>query len=472
LPIEHFFEMSKTDAERALKIYRAFVKQTEQVVRYLSIARHYDHATRLEIPKIKHAPTSLTGSLEEYLKDPDFDVNRRQYLAQQQAKKSGKPTNGASKLPAAKATSSGGSAFPEPKPQQQAAAPARGPAPDLIDFFSSIEQNQQPMAQNQYQQPQFNGQMPQQQTAYQQQPQSQPQANPFMQQATGMPMQQQGFSPQSPSGTNPFLQMQQQQALQQQHTQFQPQQQQIQPPNPGQFSGAPQGYQPHQPRFTTGLTSIPQSNVASFQQQQQLQQQPQPQPQYTGMTDASSQQSTNPFRQSMLNSTPTASSLSSFTTASNSPMSSQPTGNNPFARPVSSQQSQQFGGPSPFAQQPINNSPFGQPNQQQQPQQQQQQHQQPSPFQPQQLQQQQQQPNLMAQPTGTNPFARQDPAQQQQGFSQGLMPTATGATNPFRQSAFVNQNTGMGWQNSAQGTIGGIPTEQVGTVPIFPRPGM
>ena len=30
------------------------------------------------------------------------------------------------------------------------------------------------------------------------------------------------------------------------------------------------------------------------------------------------------------------------------------------------------------------------------------------------------------------------------------MTHATGSTNPFRQSAFVNQNTGVGWQNSGQ----------------------
>src|ERR1700712_5307304 len=90
--------MSKPDAERALKIYKTFVKQTDQVVRYLSIARHYEHATRLEIPKIKHAPTSLSESLGEYVKDPDFEINRRQYLAQQESKKNGKPVNGTSKL--------------------------------------------------------------------------------------------------------------------------------------------------------------------------------------------------------------------------------------------------------------------------------------------------------------------------------------------------------------------------------------
>jgi phosphatidylinositol-binding clathrin assembly protein len=82
--------MSKTDAERALNIYRVFVKQTDQVVQYLGMARHYEHATRLEIPKIKHAPTSLAASLEEYLNDKDFEINRRQYLAQQEAKKGAK----------------------------------------------------------------------------------------------------------------------------------------------------------------------------------------------------------------------------------------------------------------------------------------------------------------------------------------------------------------------------------------------
>ena len=72
--------MSHPDATRALNIYRTFVKQTDMVVQYLSVARMHEHSTRLEIPKIKHAPTSLAASLEEYLNDKDFEVNRRQYL--------------------------------------------------------------------------------------------------------------------------------------------------------------------------------------------------------------------------------------------------------------------------------------------------------------------------------------------------------------------------------------------------------
>ncbi|KAF2786967.1 ANTH-domain-containing protein [Melanomma pulvis-pyrius CBS 109.77] len=145
--LEHYFELSKPDATRALGIYRTFVKQTELVVQYLSIARLHEHSTRLEIPKIKHAPTSLAASLEEYLNDKDFEINRRQYLAEKEAKKNGgKATNGVSK------------STTEPKP---AAAPTSidrptlhksNPSAPLIDFFSSIQDNQQTMAQPQTQQ--------------------------------------------------------------------------------------------------------------------------------------------------------------------------------------------------------------------------------------------------------------------------------------------------------------------------------
>ena len=81
---EHYFELSKPDATRALAVYRTFVKQTEAVVQYLSLARAHEHSTRLEIPRIKHAPTSLAASLEEYLADKDFEINRRQYIAEKE----------------------------------------------------------------------------------------------------------------------------------------------------------------------------------------------------------------------------------------------------------------------------------------------------------------------------------------------------------------------------------------------------
>ncbi|OJD36794.1 enth domain protein [Diplodia corticola] len=387
--LEHYFEMSHTDAERALRIYRMFCRQTDAVVQYLSIARLHEHSTRLEIPKVKHAPTSLGNSLEEYLNDKDFEINRRQYLAQQEAKRSGK-ANGSSKLPEKKDAARADTGFPEANLAQPE---SKGPAPDLIDFFESIEQNQQPMAQQAqgFQPPQI--QFPQQ---------------------TGMMPQQTGFDPNFQS--NPFAQQQQPQQLQ---------------PN---FTGAGFGGYGPQPPQQFGqqpqippVPPIPQNGPAPFLQ-----------PSFTGPASQGLQpQTTNPFRASML-------------------MQSQPTGGNPFSaannpnrastNPFAKNSPQNTGGfaPSLPTIQSSQSVDFSQPPQTSHS---------PAPLQP--------------APTGTNPFAR--PQTAHAGASQPmLMPTATGSTNPFRQSAFVNQQTGQGWQNN-QGTMGGL--EQLETVSIFPRPG-
>src|SRR3954469_10892115 len=82
--------MSRTDAERAMEIYKNFTKQTDFVVAYLSMARQYEHQTRVEVPKLKHAPINLGKQLEDYLLDPDFEINRRQYIAEQESKKGGR----------------------------------------------------------------------------------------------------------------------------------------------------------------------------------------------------------------------------------------------------------------------------------------------------------------------------------------------------------------------------------------------
>ena len=126
--LSHYFEMSRPDAERAIKIYKAFCKQTDQVVQFLGVARQYEHATRLEIPKIKHAPTSLAASLQEYLDDKDFDVNRRQYMAEQEAKRSGKPFS----KPAAQPKSQPAAASKAASSQPVAAAPTAAATLSLI----------------------------------------------------------------------------------------------------------------------------------------------------------------------------------------------------------------------------------------------------------------------------------------------------------------------------------------------------
>lgn len=71
--------MSHTDAGRALELYKRFCRQTEKVVAYLSSARKVSHTINVPIPNLKHAPVSLAGALEEYLKDPNFEQNRIEY---------------------------------------------------------------------------------------------------------------------------------------------------------------------------------------------------------------------------------------------------------------------------------------------------------------------------------------------------------------------------------------------------------
>lgn len=403
--------MSRPDSIRALAIYRTFTKQTEAVVQFLGVARQFQSATRLEIPKLKHASTDLARLLEDDLNDPDFDLRRREYLAQKEAKKGGRPATSAGGVKASNSVvpqlDSRPISQPAKKPEQQ-----KPPPTDLIDFFDSIEQNQQPMGQQasmqtgmQYQQTGFQ-QMPQQgiylqQTGFPQQ--QQPQATGYHQPYSGP------LPTQDPS--NPFAQ-----------------QLQATPTGAGFGGYTPQpqsyGYQAH-------LTPIPQNGATAFPaQQQQLMQNQQP------------STPTNPFRQSMMLNSGTGAQ------APATPLTRQNT--NPFSRRLSMANSQfssgspgQFSAPQPATPQPV-------------------------PAQP-----------LQIQRTGTNPFARSasvpPPQQQQQQSLQPpaapLQPNPTGSTNPFRQSAFINQQTGQGWQASGQhGTMGGL--EQLDTVPIFPRPGV
>ena len=391
------------------------------------MARSYETATRIEIPRIKHAPTSLTTNLEEYLNDKDFEINRRQYLAQQEAKRSGKPVPSPTKQLAESKNTTSKSVFPDVMPVQSGSAsqptPFKGPSADLIDFFESIEQNQQPMASNSNQfhqqafQPQF--------TNFPQQGQSQQTSYGVFQQ---QPQAQQPINQQS---TNPFSQFQQ-------TPQQEPPQVQTQPTGAG-FGGYtnPPQQQQTQPQQTVSSSF---GHVDAFAQTPQqygvASQQPPQQPPHQQMPP----QLTNPFRQSMM---PQVTGLqqAAFQPSPPPPLPqmNQPTGTNPFAQNSLSQQS--LGASQPT--QPSNNPPYQHP---------------------------QQSSSLVPQRTGTNPFARASPASSGSPSqpSGAFVAQATGTTNPFRQSAFVNQQTGVGWQTQ-QGTMGGL--EDLETKPVFPRPG-
>ena len=417
-----------------MDIYRTFTRQTDFVVQYLSIARQYEHHTRVEVPKLKHAPVNLGRQLEEYLKDPDFEIHRRQYLAELEAKKSKGASGGgssklfknetASKADTAKAFSTVNGSQQSSKP----AEPAKGPDQDLIDFFDSIEQNQTTMAvqpQPQAQAPLQTSVNPWANTGFQMQPSGQMPANGFMAQPTGF-VNNGGL--QQPNMTG-FVQQQQ------------PQQPQQMQPN---FTGAGfGGFSPQSAFQPTSLSPIQQATPASFQTASP-----------TGFqTLQTPQQTTNPFRQSMfmtgqMTGQPASPPVQSFAP---NPQPLQRQATNPFAR-TSPPATQTFASPIST----TGNSPF--------------QTQAPAP---------QQALPLQSMPTGTNPFAKnfgqplaqqpqQQQAEQQSMPAGGLVPQPTGTTNPFRQGAFVNHNTGLGWQNHQQPIGGGL--DQVETVPVFPRP--
>ncbi|KAK7996063.1 ANTH domain-containing protein [Apiospora marii] len=416
----HFFEMSKPDAERAMEIYRTFTRQTDYVVQYLSVARQYEHHTRVEVPKLKHAPVNLGRQLEEYLKDPDFEVHRSQYIAETQAKKNGGGSSSSASKSGAKA-STASSSFPEASTKGSASAttkaaePSKGADQDLIDFFDSIEQNQTTMAVN-----------PQQHAAQMDPANQWPSNGPMMGQPTGQMPGANGFAPQQTGFANnsPFQQQNMNAYnMPQQVPQQMPQQMQ---PN---YTGAPFGgfSQQQQQPFNSGLGSIPQDSVASFQTgnfQSNNSLSPQMQ---TGLQPG--QQITNPFRASMLMANPTGMSNNAsmqFPSTTSPPPATQLNrqSTNPFARPATS----------------SNNSPFAQ---------------------------------IRPMQTGTNPFARnfspQPQAQDQRPQTSGaLMPQPTGSTNPFRHGAFTNHQTGTGWQHGQQVMGGGL--DQLQTTPVFPRP--
>lgn len=455
---EHYFEMSKVDAERALAIYKTFSKQTDEVVAFLGVARTYENATRLEIPKLKHAPTSLTSSLEEYLTDTDFEINRRQYLAQQEAKKAGKPksltkdpSERLGKLNLNNDSLSSSKPLQEAKPAQVSAAKSepKGPAPDLIDFFESIEQNQQPMnAQPQTQIPNL-----------QAVPQYQFQQQPF--QNMSVP------GPQQPNGTldstNPFASMvnqqQQQNPPQPNFTGFNPQQQTQAFNANQQVTGMPQDQTAFfsQQSFLNG-PSQPQSAFTANQPQQTLfQAQPQQMPnnaqlqqfntgqQMQPLTNPQPQQSTNPFRQSMMPQSGQSTSPFSTTSSLSSPQDGGRQTTNPFARSMASQPPSQAQS-SPFTSPPPSSTSL---------------------FSPQSMQSTPVTKSIQPARTGTNPFARSAPSSTFQTPTTSPLVAQTTGTNPFRQSAFMNQQTGQGWQ-AGQGSMGGL--EKLETIPVFPRP--
>ncbi|KAH3687677.1 hypothetical protein WICPIJ_001347 [Wickerhamomyces pijperi] len=278
--LEHFFEMSRYDAERALEIYREYCLLTGRVVEYLKIAKHMEYATKVNIPTLKHAPVSLVEHLEDYLQNggPEGD-----------------------KGGAKNVQSNAASASDELSKQQQ--------------------QYQQQLKQQQQQLPQL-------------QPIAvQPTTNPFFQQvqqaataAVPMPIQPQLTN-------NPFLQ---QQVI---PLQLAPQQPQLQAYPTGQFSSVqasaaltpaftgagfggytPQQQQQQKPVLQHTATSVGFGNAPSLQSPST----------FAGSSSAASATQPQPLRSSQTGNNPFSSTFNESTTHTLTAIQEQPT-NNPFS---------------------------------------------------------------------------------------------------------------------------------------------
>ncbi|KAI0917999.1 hypothetical protein AcV5_002788 [Taiwanofungus camphoratus] len=292
--LEHYFEMFRSDAVEALKIYRHFCEETERVVEYLGVAKKLQNILNVPIPNLRHAPVSLAGALEEYLNDPNFEQNRIEYKTNKEAAerneklgvKVGPVQQQPDKAPSSKPSSTAGVSSSQP-------APAKAPAnQELIDFFSAIEEEQQTM---------FNPQTNSPSTTYFQQHAAH---NPFTQpQMTGAPF-----------GAQPFVQTQLQAQLTgfvvPQHTAFQ---------------------MPQQATHTNPF------NLQAPQQQPAQQFQPILQSQHTGLLQPQAT-GANPFRQSMMFQQTGVPSFGMDTVASQQPVSTNPFPVQNIGQPATGQQ--------------------------------------------------------------------------------------------------------------------------------------
>ncbi|KIK44663.1 hypothetical protein CY34DRAFT_802425 [Suillus luteus UH-Slu-Lm8-n1] len=150
--LEHYFEMSKIDAEQALSIYRHFCTQTERVVEYLGVAKKLQNLLNVPIPILKHAPVLLASALQEYLNDPNFEQNRIEYKTNKEAAdRNGRNRSGAlssaPKASSSQATSTASTSAPSNGPFTQASSSAPKPEATqaMADFFASVEEDQPAM---------------------------------------------------------------------------------------------------------------------------------------------------------------------------------------------------------------------------------------------------------------------------------------------------------------------------------------
>ncbi|KAJ1330620.1 hypothetical protein BSLG_009072 [Batrachochytrium salamandrivorans] len=128
--LSSYFDMERTDAAKALEIYKKFSDQTKKALNFFETGRAVRRETGVDIPVFNHPPLSLTASLEEYLRAPDFEDMRAAYKLRKSEKLSG--TNNASSKKPLNSPITAPAASTIAKPQQKE-------PPPLIDFFLGID---------------------------------------------------------------------------------------------------------------------------------------------------------------------------------------------------------------------------------------------------------------------------------------------------------------------------------------------
>jgi len=66
--LEHYFSMSKSNAQKALDIYKLFTKETDGIIQFFDITRKF---SKTDLPELQHAPTTLVEALENYVREAD-----------------------------------------------------------------------------------------------------------------------------------------------------------------------------------------------------------------------------------------------------------------------------------------------------------------------------------------------------------------------------------------------------------------
>ncbi|KAG0212479.1 hypothetical protein BGX28_006246 [Mortierella sp. GBA30] len=239
--LQHYFEMTKDQARLGLQIYKTFAEQTTKAMDYFSVAKRMEGVIHITIPQLKHAPLSLVRTLEDYLTSPDFE-DEQQLASKPKDVPTSKPipkpsTTKSPSTPASNKNNVSKNDDDPWTPKKTVEETKRmSTKKDMIDFFSSIDNEETTIQQNpnNFQAQMLSGgndfqqfqlqQQQQQLMQMQQMQQMQAQQNMMLQnQFTGMPGSQSFQSDMLAAqptgmGTNPFSMGNQQGSLYQNNT--------------------------------------------------------------------------------------------------------------------------------------------------------------------------------------------------------------------------------------------------------------